>query len=259
MSAELLTHEVRQRAVGASVLAVILGAFGALALAIADALGDFIDEMTANFPVVLTALVGRDVPGGYVVGEMFSLVFPIAVVTFAIIVGAGALAGEERDGTMAVLAAQPVTRATLLWTKATGVALALVAVVVVNWMVMAVFVAADSTDLTLTGLTGGSVHLWFLGAAFGALAFAVAAATGRPALGSAVAGGVAVATYLSATMLPIADLAAWAKLSPWYYYLANSDPLRHGIDLADLAVFAVIIAVAMTVASLLFPRRDLRG
>ena len=259
MAAELLAHEIRQRAVGAGVLAVILAAFGALALAIAEALGGFIEEMTANFPDILTALLGQDVPGGYVVGEMFNLVFPIAAVTFAIILGAGVLAGEERDGTMAILLAQPVSRSKLLWAKAAGVAVALIGVVGVNWVVMAIFVAADATDLTLAGLTGGTIHLFFLGLAFGALSFAGAAATGRPGLGSAVAGGIAVAAYLSATMLPIAGLEAWARLSPWYYYLANSDPLRGGISPADLGVFVVIIAVAMTVAALAFPRRDLKG
>lgn len=259
MIAELLRHEVRRRAVGAGVLAVILGAFGALALAIAEALGGFIEEMTANFPDVLTALVGSNVPGGYVVGEMFNLVFPIAVVVFAIIGGAGALAGEERDGTMAILSAQPVTRARLLWTKAAGVALALVVVVSVNWVVMAIFIAADATELTLVGLTGGTIHLLFLGLAFGAVAFAGAAATGLPALGSGVAGGIAVAAYLAATMLPLAGLEAWAKVSPWYYYLADSDPLRYGINLADLGIFTAIAAVVMAVAAGAFPRRDLRG
>lgn len=259
MSAEILLHETRQRAVGAGVLAMILAAFGALALAIADALGGFIEEMTAGFPEALTALVGRDVPGGYVVGEMFNLVFPIAVVTFAVIVGAGSLAGEERDGTMSLLSAQPVTRTRLLWAKAGSIVLALIAVVGVNWVVMASFIAADATELTLAGLTAGTIHLLFLGLAFGSVAFAVAAATGRPALASAVAGGIAVVAYLVSTMLPIAGLDGWAKASPWYYYLANSDPLRDGVNLADLGIFAAIIAVSMAVATLVFPRRDLKG
>lgn len=259
MSAEILSHEIRQRAVGAGVLAVILGAFGALALAIADALGGFIEEMTAGFPEVLSSLLGSDTPGGYVVGEMFNLVFPIAVVAFAVIVGAGALAGEERDGTMSLLSAQPVTRTRLLWAKAAGIVLALIAVVGVNWAVMAAFIAADATELTLTGLTAGTIHLFFLGLAFGAVAFAIAAATGRPALASAVAGGIAVAAYLIAAMLPMVGLDAWAKTSPWYYYLANSTPLRDGINLADLGIFAAIIVVSMTVAALVFPRRDLKG
>lgn len=259
MSAELLTHEIRQRRVGAGVLAGILGVFGALALGIADALSGFVDEMTASFPEALRTFVGAGTPGGYVVGEMFSLIFPIAVVAFGIIVGAGALAGEERDGTMAILSAQPMSRSRMLWTKATGVMLALVAVVAVNWVVMAIFIAADATDLTVTGLTGGTLHLLALGLAFAAIALSVAAASGRPGLGSSVAGGIAVVAYLTATMLPIAGLDTWARLSPWYYYVLASDPLRAGANLADLGIFAAVIAVAMTVAALAFRGRDLKG
>ena len=130
----------------------------------------------------------------------------------------------------------------MLWTKATGVMLALVAVVAVNWVVMAIFIAADATDLTLAGLTGGTVHLLALGLAFAAIALSVAAASGRPGLGSSVADGIAVVAYLTTTMLPIAGLDTWARLSPWYYYVLASDPLRGGANLADLGIFATIRA-----------------
>ncbi|WP_182354655.1 ABC transporter permease subunit [Flaviflexus huanghaiensis] len=259
MSPTLLTHEIRTRRVGAATLAVVLGAFGLLAMTLADALGSLLNDITDSFPEALRTFIGADAPGGYVVGEMFSLIFPIAVVTFAIIVGAGTLAGEERDGTMAILASQPVSRTRLLWTKATGVALAIVGVIAVNWVVMALFIAAGATELSLTGLMGATVHLYFLGVAFAAIALAGAAATGRPAAGSAIAGAVAVTAYLAATMLPIAGLDGWAHVSPWYYYLLNSDPLRTGVTWTDIAIFAVIAAIAMVIATVAFRRRDLKG
>src|SRR5665647_1994300 len=68
------------------------------------------------------------------------------------------------------LTGEGMSRSRMLWTKATGVTLALVAVVAVNWVVMAIFIAADATDLTLAGLTGGTVHLLALGLAFAAIA-----------------------------------------------------------------------------------------
>ncbi len=259
MAAELLGQEVRRRRLGAGVLALILAAFGVLALTIADALGDLIETITVSFPEVLSTFIGADAPGGYVVGEMFSLIFPITVVTFAVVIGAAALAGEEREGTMAVLVAQPVTRTRLLLVKALGVLLALTAVVAANWVVMATFIAADATGLTLVGLTGGSAHLLFLGLAFGAIAFGAAAATGRPTIGAGIAGAVALVSYLSATMLPVAGLEGWARLSPWYYYVLSSDPLHTGVDAADLAVFASIVLAAMVVAVPTFRHRDLRG
>lgn len=259
MSAELLAHEVRTRRAGAGILALILGAFGMLALLVADSLADLLAEITDSFPETLSTFIGAGTPGGYVVGEMFSLMFPIAVVTFGVIVGAGALAGEEREGTMAIMSAQPVSRTRLLWTKATSVLLSLILVVAVNWVVMALLIGGGTTDLTLEGLTGGTVHLLFLGTAFAAIAFAGAATTGRPVVGSGIAGAIAATSYLAATMLPIAGLDGWAHLSPWYYYLLNSDPLRAGIAWTDIGIFATIAAVALTIASAAFGRRDLLG
>lgn len=259
MSGALLTHEVRQRGPGAAVLAVILAAFGMLALAIADVIGDLLAAITEGMPPAFDVFLGANAPGGYVVGEMFNLVFPIAVVAFAIIVGAGALAGEERDGTMAILSAQPVSRARLFWAKALGVLAAVTLVVALNWAAMSIFIASKTSELTFVGVTGATVHLLLLGLAFGSIAFAVAAATGKPGLGSSAAGGIAVISYLAATMLPIVGFTDWARLSPWHYYLGHSDPLRDGANLGDLGLFAGIVVVCMTVAVLVFRRRDLEG
>lgn len=259
MSGEMLAHEVRQRWPAAAALSVILAAFGILAIVIADVIGDLLSKITAGMPLAFDVFLGANAPGGYVVGEMVNLVFPLAVVAFAVIVGAGALAGEERDGTMAILSAQPISRTTMFWSKAMGILAALILVVALNWAAMSVFAASGSTELTFAGITGVTLHLLFLGLAFGSIAFAGAAATGRPALGSAVAGGVAVISYLAATMLPIAGLADWARLSPWHYYLGNSNPLRDGVNFLDLGIFAAIVIVCMTVAVFIFRGRDLKG
>ncbi|WP_347753778.1 ABC transporter permease subunit [Agrococcus sp. ProA11] len=259
MSGALLSHEARQRVPGAAVLAVILAAFGLLALVIADVIGDLLAAITEGMPPAFDIFLGANAPGGYAVGEMFSLIFPVSVVTFAVIVGAGALAGEERDGTMAILSAQPVSRIRLFWAKALGVLGAVILVVAVNWAAMGLFIASRASELTFAGLTGATVHLLFLGLAFGSIAFAVAGATGKPALGSAAAGGLAVASYLAATMLPIAGLTDWARLSPWHYYLGHSDPLRDGVNVGDVGLFAAIVVVCMSVAVVVFRRRDLEG
>lgn len=259
MSARLFSHELRQRGLGAAVLGVVLAAFGFLAVVIADSIGGFIDEMTAAMPEAFDTFLGADAPGGYVVGEMFNLIFPIAVVTFAIIMGANILAGEERDGTMAVLAAQPVSRTRLLFAKSAAMLAALFLVVALNCVVMAIFIASGITELTLSGLTGATLHLLLLGLSFGAIAFAVAASTGRPGLGSAFGGSLAVVSYLLANLLPLADLTDWARLSPWHYYLGHSDPLRNGTNPADLGIFGTIVAASLIVAVFSFRNRDLRG
>lgn len=258
MSAELLTHEVRQRRTATMVLGLVLGAFAFFALAMSGSLGRTLNDLTADMPEGLKAFVGSNVPGGYLVGETFTLIAPITVVAYAVLAGASAVAGEERDGTMSILSAQPVSRTRVLLAKAGGLALSLLAVTAVFWAAMALADLAYSSELTASGLAAATIHLLFLGLAFAAFALAVGAATGRPEIASSAAGGIAVTAYLTNAMLPLAGLGPWAELSPWYYAL-GSDPLRHGIDFAHLGVLTGLGAIALVIAVITFGRRDLRG
>lgn len=258
MSAELLTHEVRQHRTAAGVLGLTLGAFAFFGLSISGSLGTALDEMTKSFPEALTAFLGSDVPGGYVVGEIFNLIAPIALVAYAVLAGASAVAGEEASGTMSILSAQPVTRGRVLAAKAGGLAVSLVVVALLFWAGMAVASVIFDSQITAGPLAAGAVHLLFLALAFAAIALAVGAATGRPEIASGAAGGIAVVAYLTNAMLPLAGIDRWAELSPWYYAL-GSDPLRNGVDLAHLGVLTGIGAIALVVAFLTFRHRDLKG
>lgn len=258
MPADLLTQEVRQRRSGTVVIGLILGGYAFFALAISGSLSQTLENLTRNMPKSLKAFVGSSVPGGYVVGETFTLIVPIALVAYAVIAGASAVAGEERDGTMSLLSAQPVGRTRVLLAKAGGLGLSLLTVTTLFWAGMALADLAYGSELTARGLAAGAIHLLFLGLAFAAIALAIGAATGRPEIASAAAGGIAVAAYLTNAMLPLAGLARWAELSPWYYAL-GSDPLRHGIDLAHLGVLTGLGAVALVIAVFTFGHRDLMG
>jgi ABC-2 type transport system permease protein len=258
MSGELLTQELRHRRNGAAVLGLVLGAYAFFALAISGSLSQTLDNLTKNMPQALKAFVGSNVPGGYVVGETFTLIAPIALVAYAVVAGASAVAGEERDRTMSILSAQPVTRTRILLAKAGGLALSLLAVTALFWAGLALADLAYGSQLTPGRLAAGTIHLLLLGLAFAGIALAIGAATGRPEVASSAAGGIAVAAYLSNAMLPLAGLGRWAKLSPWYYAL-GSDPLRNGLDLAHLGVLTGLGAIAIVVAVLTFRRRDLKG
>lgn len=214
MSAELLTHEVQQRRTGAGVLGLTLGTFAFFGLAVSGSLGTALDEMTKSFPKGLTAFLGANVPGGYVVGEIFTLIAPIAMVAYAVLAGASALAGEEASGTMSILSAQPVTRGRILAAKATGLAVSLTAIALLFWGGMTLASVIFGSKITAGPLAAGTVHLLFLALAFAALSLAVGAATGRPEMASSTAGGIAVVAYLTNAMLPLAGMDRWAELSP---------------------------------------------
>lgn len=258
MPADVFVHEARRRVTGTAVMGGALGVLAFFAIAISGTIGETLDALTEGMPKALSAFVGGDVPGGYVVGEIFTLVAPIALVVFAVMTGSSALAGDERDGTMALLAAQPVSRTRLLWAKAGSAALSVVAVGATFWGLMALGGVMFGSDLGAAKMAAGVVHLVFLALAMGSISLAVGAATGRPEVAASAGGGVALTAYLASTMLPLAGLDRWAELSPWFYAL-GSDPLRNGLDLGHLGVLAAVTAVAMAIAHGSFDRRDLKG
>lgn len=258
MCAELLGHEVKLRRWSALVLGVIIGGMGVFIFGLTAGLSDAISQLTHGFPPQVTAFIGGGSAGGYAVGELFNLIAPAAMVGYAVVVGGSTIAGEEVTGTMGMLSAQPVSRASIVSSKALGLLAGLVAAAVLLWTGVAISSASYNIGLDLGGLTAICVHLLFLSIAFGAIAVAVGALTGNPSLATGIAGALAVASYVANALLPLVKLGGWAGLSPWYYF-AGSDPLSHGLDGWHLLVLGVITVVFMVVAFLGFSRRDLRG
>ncbi|GAB3126014.1 ABC transporter permease subunit [Glaciibacter psychrotolerans] len=258
MFAELLRHELRERRWSALFLGLILAGMSVLIFALTSSLSTAIAQMTGSFPPALTAFIGGGSAGGYAVGELFNLVAPAALVGYTIAVGGSTIAGEEEKGTMSMLSAQPLTRTSIVTSKALALLAGLLGAGLLLWAGAVISSSASGIGLELGGLTAICIHLLLLAVAFGAIAIAVGALTGRSGLSSGLAAGLAVVAYASNAMLPLANLATWAKLSPWYYF-AGSNPLSTGINGWNLLVLAGIAAVALVIAYLGFARRDLRG
>lgn len=257
-STAVLAKDLTERRWPVAGLGGVLAVFTVAALAISAGLGPTITELTKGFPDALTTFMGGDVPGGYVVGEVFNLIAPLALVAYAVLTGAGAIAGEEESGTMDLLAAQPVSRRDILLAKFAGLAAASTAAVAIFGAAAAGSSVIFGTSPTVSAVTATCVHLLLLATAFGALALSLGAATGQPNVAAGVAGVVAAISYVTNAMLPLAGLDGWARLSPWYYY-AGSDPLLNGLNVGHLVVLAVLILGAVAAALYSFERRDLKG
>jgi ABC-2 type transport system permease protein len=258
MFAEMFGHEMRERRWSALVLGVVIGAMGVFIFALTAGMSDAIADLTNGFPPQVTAFIGGGSAGGYAVGELFNLIVPAAMVGYAVVVGGSTIAGEEDKGTMSILTAQPVTRSSIVASKALALLAGLIGATVLLWAGVAIASASYDIGLDLGGLTAICIHLLFLAIMFGAIAVAVGAVTGNPGLATGIAGALAVAAYVANAMLPLANLADWAKLSAWYYF-AGSDPLANGIDGGHILVLTAIAVVAVVVAFLGFTRRDLKG
>ncbi len=258
MSAEILTRAMTSRRVPVAALGVVLAIFAFFVLGISSGLEDMMADLTDAMPEAVTAFIPLG-PGGYAVGELFNLIAPLALIAYAVMTAAAATAGEEKAGTMALLSAQPVTRRSILAQKAFGLAGTLAAVTIVFGVATVLSAALFGIDALTPGhLAAACLHLYLLSLLFGAITLAVGALTGDPGIASGVGGGLAVAAWVSNSMLPIANLDAWARISPWHYYV-SSEPLAHGVDLTHVLILAGLIVLSVAIALFAFDRRDLEG
>jgi ABC-2 type transport system permease protein len=196
---------------------------------------------------------------GWMRSEIGAVYGPLVVAAIAITAAAGSTAGEEEDGILGLTLAYPIRRASLVVAKAAAVAIAVAVVALGTFAGLVVGVAVAGGGIPVGHLAALSLHLAGFGWALGALALAIAAATGRRTVASGAAAAFAVLGFLINGFAPLVDGLHWLQyLSPFHYY-AGHDPLGHGVDAADLAVL-IAAALALTAAAVVsFRRRDLRA
>jgi len=185
---------------------------------------------------------------------------PIALVAiFAIGHPLGAIAGERQRGTLEVLLARPISRrrlyATVLATTLLFVVATLTADVAGVVVGAVAFGVAGELPLDLLGLAW--LNALFLFATLASLALAASASFDRlgPALGLAL--GFTIVSYAIEFLAIVWPDIAW--LRPWslFAYFQPAEILAGEIEPGDLAVLAVVGAVAATYGLWIFPRRDL--
>lgn len=191
-------------------------------------------------------------------GAVFTTYGALTLAGLAIAAGSAAIAGEERSGTIGLLLANPVSRASVVLSKAGSMALLTAFGAVILW------VAGRVSPLILDVSTAGIhvealiLHLLVNALFYGFLAWAIGAWTGRRGLAAGIASAVMVVGLVAVGVLPLIE--GWedlARLFPWYYF-THSAPQLNGIDGAHLAILAVGIGLFIGVGVVGVDRRDLR-
>lgn len=219
-------------------------------------------EQLADFeiPEALRALIGEvdyGTPEGFLSAEFFSWA-PILGVIFAIMAGTSALAGEEVNGTLDLLLAQPISRTRLALEKMAAFALScflIAGLTYVGWLASVPFV--PEMEIAYGRLLAATLRLAPLMLFLGALAMWCSAllpdrrqATG---LVTAIAVGMYFLNYLTALVEVLQPL-RWASI---FFYHGGAEALTGGAHLERLAVIVggTLLLTLLTLAS--FQRRDL--
>ena len=149
-----------------------------------------LDNLTKNSPT-MAALFGASgsitSPAGWLEVNLYANFFPLVVLLATIGYGASAVAGQDEDGTLAMVTTLPIRRRRITVEKSLAMAAQAVVIVSVSTAFIAIGYAFDIT-VGVAGMLGASVGVLLLGIDLGLIALVVGAATGRRgiALGAAV-------------------------------------------------------------------------
>ena len=173
--------------------------------------------------------------------------------------GGASIAGEERNGTMKVLLANPKSRTNVLISKA-GALVALAGLAVVSlWVPVHPVAALLGVEIGGLEVEALALHLFVNGVFYGSMAMAIGAVTGSRNTATGATTGILVLSFFAVGPLPLVEgLEELRKLSPLYYFNGR-DPLRNGIAWRHLSVLLSISALFFAAAVAGFNRRDLKS
>lgn len=222
-----------------------------------------LNDLVESYPEALKAFIAFGgqtdftSAAGYLGSELFSFMIPILFLVASVGNGAGAIAGEEERGTLDLLLSAPLSRTRVAVEKLAALCLEVVGLGLVLWLALWLGARAGSLDVSAGHLAAATAAVVLLAVAYGAIAFMLAAATGRRALAIGVAVAAAVTAYLVNSLAALVSaLEPFQKASPFYHYAA-ADPLHHGLDAWHTLVLVAIAAAAGAAGVVLFDRRDI--
>lgn len=176
-----------------------------------------------------------------------------------IILGASLLGGEESDGRLQVLLAQPVSRRKVYWQKFIALALLLLAASfgIFLGVILGALPIGELGNVAVARVLLATFMTWLVTLVFASLAFCIGAITGRRGTAGIIAGTLAFATFMVTTLAGTATVLEKINyLSPFRYFNTPS-VIKNGLDGSNVVILALIVLVLTLAGWIIFRRRDI--
>jgi ABC-2 type transport system permease protein len=196
-------------------------------------------------------------PAGWLDANIYANFFPLVMLLLTIGYGAAAIAGQDEDGTLGLLAVLPVRRTGIILQKATTM---LVQSLALGFAVAIVTVIGRSFDLTITPSHAISISVAtaLMGVDFGLIALAVGAATGSRGAALGVGTALAAIAYLISSLAPVVDWIHSARYVSLFYWSVGDNQILNGVSSLSYLVLVAVGLCALGGAIAAFRRLDLR-
>ncbi len=259
----LMLHEVRVRRRTIIGWALGLGFFAVMYMSFYPALPEEMRNLDIGSVEIYQSLGVESMATfeGYLDSTVINFL-PLLVGAFGIVLGAGALAGEEDAGTLEHLAALPISRLQLYVAKAVAVIVAAVlSLLAVGAVAAAVFLALESE--IDTSVTAADVFWVLLGhslIAFVFVSLGLFLGAFLPTRGSALAAASAilVVTFFGNNLAGmVTELESVQPIFPFSYFRRYADMLTGDVPWDDVLVLIAMGAVLLVLGAIAFGARNL--
>ena len=240
--------------------AVGVAAMALLMMGFYHSFQDF-DQVLQNLPKSVKGLVGNiaslKTVSGYVAQQVFALRVPLLTLIMGITLFTGLLAGDEGQGTLQTLLAQPVSRTKVFIEK--FLAGTLITFIICSGAIVGVLVGLVliHEQLSFVRLLQSVVGVWLLTLLFGSLGFAIGAITGKRGIAGSATGLIAFSSYLITSFAPnVSGLKSIEKFSPFHYY-NNPAITEYGLKGSNVLIMVGATTVLLVISLIIFSRRDI--
>lgn len=196
---------------------------------------------------------------GFILGTEFN-VLPLITGIFGVSMGISALVGEEDDGTLELLAAQPISRIQLILTKAVALSIvAFIALVVAGLVAMGVFtILRIDTPVTAPDLFWVVLSHWLMAFVFLTLSLFLGAYLPNRGTAMSAAMAVLLVSFFGENLAGMAPvLEPYQPFFPFSYFKHIVGMLTGEIAWGDMLTLFLIGLGFLVLAVLSFQRRNL--
>lgn len=194
--------------------------------------------------------------GGWLNANIYANFFPLIMLLMTIGYGAACLAGQDENGTLALMATLPIRRRAIVFQKAGAMtlqALLLGAAVIVCVIIGRGFQLTVGTGSTIAI----SAAVILMGVDFGLITMAIGAATRRRGTALGIGSSLAAASYLLSSLAATISAIQPCRYLSLFYWSVGNDQIGKGVSVADFAVLIVVGVLALFAAIVAFRRADL--
>ena len=217
-------------------------------------------EIMAVMPAEMMAFFGGELdlvsPEGFLTIEFFSYM-PVVLGILAISQASSLITGEEEDGTLEMVIAQPVSRGALFWGKLLAMFVNLGLILLITWLGFAIGNEfSDAFNINTVELLNPFVSLFAILLFFTGLALLLSMNLPGSKSANLVAVLYLIGGYFITSLARIDDRLETANLlSPLRYY--QTGEALHGLEPGYLFILLYFALLFILCAWLIFTKRDL--